>query len=582
MKYKLNSKNYNELDYDTVLYDLLKDRGIASPIEWLNPKQSYELNPFKMNYMKKGIELLCKYVKEKRKIQIIVDSDLDGYTSGALIVSFLTQVLNIEDGSFALHPGKEHGIVLKDIDDDAELIIVPDAGSSQKLEHIHLLEQGKALIILDHHESDNDLVYPEEYADRIVIINNQLDSYENKALSGAGVTLKFIQGYCSTYGIPFPQKYYSLAACGIVADVMDISVLENKYIVDSGIDYMPEHPFLYEFILKNCRNGKMNPKATVKDIGWSIGPHINAIIRLGTMEQKQTIFRAMVTPTSLVQTEKRGSDDMVPIYKEAVRLCENAKKRQSTALEKNIKLIQENMEISDDSNCIVYVDNDRELTFELSGLIANQLLSKYNRPVILLREFRDKKNKEYRGSVRGKPVDSMDNLKELMNGISGVNKAEGHAFAFGVNIDMENFEEFKAHLNATLDTIDFDVNLYFIDMESRYNLVNAEVAGLFAREDIWGHGVDKPQALLTDVPTDNYELMGDQQQHIKINCGKYDLLLFKEQELAESLSSGYKCHLDVIGEFSIDQTYNVGRLQFIVKDYDVKDYVEKTIYDFVF
>ena len=77
----------------------------------------------------------------------------------------------------------------------------------------------------------------------------------------------------------------------------------------------------------------------------------------------------------LVPSTKKGEDEEVPIYEEAVRLCKNAKKRQTTAVDKSIKIIEDNIEIKDNDKAIVYVDEDQELTFELSGLIANKLLS---------------------------------------------------------------------------------------------------------------------------------------------------------------------------------------------------------------
>ena len=76
--------------------------------------------------------------------------------------------------------------------------------------------------------------------------------------------------------------------------------------------------------------------------------------------------------------------------------------------------IEEELNISDTDNAIVYVDENQELTFELSGLIANKLLSQYNRPVILLRHFKSGKIDELRGSARGKAVDGLDNLKDAI------------------------------------------------------------------------------------------------------------------------------------------------------------------------
>ena len=582
MKYQLRTKNYNNETVELALHDLLIDRGIKHPLEWLQPNYSYEHSPMLFQEMRKGIEMLKTTISNSEaSIMVVVDSDLDGYTSGAIILNLLKLIQRGQEINFVLHPNKEHGIVLEDIPEDVDLLIVPDAGSSQKAEHLKLLENGTKIIILDHHEMVNDMNYG-EYQDNIVIINSQEENYPNHALSGAGVTLKFAQAYCERYGIPFPNKLYALAACGIIADVMDIGDLENKQIVTTGLRYLREHLFLYQLIQDTHYNNE-DPEPTIKDIGWVIGPNINAIIRLGTQEQKNMIFKSLVSPMLLVNSSKRGEEDQeVPVYQEAVRLCKNAKKRQTTAVDRSIRIIESELQIKDTDRAIVYVDEEQELTFELSGLIANKLLSQYNRPVILLRHFRQGNIDELRGSARGKSVEGLDNLKDTLSGLTGVQKAEGHAFAFGVGVNKDMLSEFKQHLDLALSSVDFNVNLYLVDLISKYNELNVPMAEITAREDIWGHGVDKPVALLTDIPTDKYDFMGNDQQHLKIDCGKYDVLLFNVPELTEQLSQGEKFDLDAIGEFSVDKSFNVGRLQFVVNDFELKEYTSKTVWDLVF
>ena len=581
MKYQLHTKNYNNETPELALHDLLYERGIEDPVAWLYPKDTYEYSPFRLDNMKKGITLLHDTLKDpEASILVVVDSDLDGYTSSAIVLSLLHKVSRGQDIHYVLHPGKEHGIDLKDIPDDINLIIVPDAGSSQKTEHLKILENGAKIIILDHHEIDNDFEY-DQYADNIAIISSQA-GYPNPALSGAGVALKFAQAYSQTYGIPLSDSMYALAACGIVADVMDMSALENKQIVTKGTERITMHPFLMALIKKAHYNVE-NPTPSVKDIGWVIGPNINSIIRLGTQAQKHIIFQALVNPSALTFSSKRGcEDEEVPMYDEALRLCENAKKRQTTAINKSIKIINDNLE-NNEHNAIVYIDEDQDLTFELSGLIANKLLSQTNKPVILLRHYTDNKGiDQYRGSVRGKAAEGLTNLKDTIKGLSGVEMAEGHAFAFGIGIDKDAFPTFKTHLNDVLDNIDFNVNLFIVDLVSNYKTVNKEIAEIMAADNIWSHGVDKPLAVITGIPTDKYELMGAEEQHIKINCGQYDVVLFNVPELAQQLKDGEHFNLNAVGEFDIDKAYNVGRLQFMVKDYETTEYAPETIWDYAF
>ena len=577
----MKNKNYNNESSELALYDLLRDRGIQDPAKWLYPQETYEHSPLSMDNMRLAIDILHNMVRTPdANILVVVDSDMDGYTSGAIIYNLLSQISHGQNIDYVLHPGKEHGIELKDIGEDVDLIIVPDAGSSQKAEHLKLLEKGTKIIILDHHEIDNDFDYP-GYEKSIAIVSSQLN-YPNPALSGAGVALKFAQAYCTAFGVPFPMKLYSLAACGIVADVMDISSLENKQIIDTGIKYIKEHPFLMALIQKAHFNMEQ-PEPCIKDIGWVIGPNINSIIRLGTMAQKHIIFTALVSPLNVTFSSKRGcEDEEVPVYEEAVRLCDNAKKRQTTAINKSINIINKDIK-TDDSNSIVYIDEDQELTFELSGLIANKLLGQSNRPVILLRHYTDSKGvDQYRGSVRGRAAEGLTNLKEMVKDITGVEMAEGHAFAFGIGIDTNLIQEFKLHLNSVLANVDFNVNLYLVDLISKYNEVNKEIATIMARDNLWSHGVEKPMAVITDVPGTNVELMGTEGQHLKINCGNYDVVMFNVPELTAEFERGNKYNLDVVGEFDIDKSYNVGRLQFIVKDYNTTEYVPQSIWDVAF
>ena len=133
--------------------------------------------------------MLHRHLTQNSKIHLTVDADVDGYTSSAIIYNFIKRVAPTINILYYLHPGKEHGISLEDLDYSCDLYIVPDAGSNQKKELEKLASMGKDILVLDHHEVDVDI-----QNEHIVIINNQTSKlFTNKALSGAGVTFKFIQ-----------------------------------------------------------------------------------------------------------------------------------------------------------------------------------------------------------------------------------------------------------------------------------------------------------------------------------------------------------------------------------------------------
>ena len=139
MRYQLKNKNYNDENVELALYNLLKDRGIEEPVKWLYPTEECEYSPFEISNIKKAIQILNKIIKNPdASILVVVDSDMDGYTSGAIIMNLLKLIQKGQDIEYVLHPGKEHGIDIKENKDGKELIIVPNDGTRQKEEHLKI------------------------------------------------------------------------------------------------------------------------------------------------------------------------------------------------------------------------------------------------------------------------------------------------------------------------------------------------------------------------------------------------------------------------------------------------------------
>ena len=151
------------------------------------------------------------------------------------------------------------------------MVIVPDAGTNDIVEQEKLYNNSIDLIILDHHECDKEL----QDSDGIAIVNPQLDNYPNKALSGGGVVLKFIQYLDTKFNVNYSNFYYDLAATSIVSDMLDITTLENRWIITKGLKEF-NNPFLKSAILKqSCLVGEdVNPQG----ISFYIAPLIKLLI----------------------------------------------------------------------------------------------------------------------------------------------------------------------------------------------------------------------------------------------------------------------------------------------------------------
>lgn len=158
MKVKLVNENFRE-DY---LKNLLKTRGVDDLAVFLDPPAACLSDPILFDNIKEGVRLLEKTLnKEDSKILIVVDADVDGYTSGAIVWKYIKTIAPNQYMDFVLHEHKQHGLqdhIQSLLDNDLvyDLIILPDSSSNDYQYHELLGEQGTRCLILDHHEIDND------------------------------------------------------------------------------------------------------------------------------------------------------------------------------------------------------------------------------------------------------------------------------------------------------------------------------------------------------------------------------------------------------------------------------------------
>jgi single-stranded-DNA-specific exonuclease len=180
------------------------------------------------------------------KILIVVDCDVDGFTSAAIIYQYIKLIEPHQDIEFILHEHKQHGLQdhyqkLLDNDFAYNLIILPDSSSNDYEYHEMIGELGSKFLILDHHEIDEG----QKISKYACIINNQLSqSYPNKELTGAGVTWQF----CRYYGTFINNdRYYAdlidLAALGICGDMGSVLNLENRFIMKNGFSNIQNYFF---------------------------------------------------------------------------------------------------------------------------------------------------------------------------------------------------------------------------------------------------------------------------------------------------------------------------------------------------
>lgn len=179
------------------------------------------------------IDALHEGFTKNKNFFLQVDSDVDGYTSAAIFYNYFTTLYPTADITYRVHEGKEHGVILDTIPVATDIIIVPDAGSNEIDKQEIMSNQGRTVLIMDHHNVTRSAEF-----DNVIIVNNQTSkNFKNKDLSGAGVVYKVIQAYDEKYGKHILYKRFEdLAALGVVSDCMDIRSLDNNAIIMNGLN----------------------------------------------------------------------------------------------------------------------------------------------------------------------------------------------------------------------------------------------------------------------------------------------------------------------------------------------------------
>lgn len=399
-----------------------------------------------------------------------------------------------------MHAGKQHG--LSDcadyiIEQGYEFVIAPDS-SSNDLQELHTLaEHGIHTLILDHHDCDTE-------SQDAIIINNQMCDYPNKSLSGAGVVYKFCQRLDQLLNHSLADDFLDLAAIGMIADMEPLLDLETHRLIEKGLNNI-QNQFLLAMMEKNeySLKGHINPQG----VSFYIAPTMNAVMRLGTMDEKAILFQALLEKyqTMTVASGKRGANgQQVPLVSEAVRQATNVKARQAKARDskyKELKAIIDEEQLCNNKILVLCQDNkDADEAKGMNGLIANQLMSTYKHPVLLLQRIEHEDGTiSYDGSGRNVPHTELTDFRSFVEETGLVNYAQGHSAAFGVSIPSENINKFIDLTNERLANIDFSTAYLVDDIIDSANVQREEINSLYRARDLWGQDVNEPYLAIRQV-----------------------------------------------------------------------------------
>ena len=569
----------------TAVERVLTNRGIAlAEIEhYLHTTDDDILDPKLITNIKNGVEMLIKHIAQNHDILVQIDSDCDGFTSAATLLNYLNCLFpNFVQTHmyYRIHSGKQHGIIPESIPNNIKMVIAPDSSSNDYDEHKKLFEKGIDVLVIDHHEANQ----ISEYA---CIINNQLCDYPTKSLSGVGMVYKFCSYMDELLNVDYANLFLDLVALGMVADMMDLRDFETKHLVMLGLKQI-RNPYFRGMVDKQAY--QLSDGITPFGIAFYIAPYVNATIRVGTQEEKLMLFESMLDYRGYEQvpSTKRGCKDQTETrVEQACRNCINIKNRQTKARDASLNTIEHIIEekgLLENKILVVKLDSEFATDRNLTGLIANQLMSKYQRPVLLLNKIVNEDGTiSWEGSGRGYDKSKFDNLREFLNESGLTMYAEGHANALGVGITDKQFNDFIEYSNEALKNFDFTPS-YKVDYIFHHDDMNVnDILNIANLKSIWGQGVEEPLIAIERVKVykDNVKLMSiDKNPTLKITLPNgMSLIKFRSsKEEYDSFCSELGCvSINIVGRCERNIWNGIVSPQVIIEDYEV---VGKTEYYF--
>lgn len=555
---------------------VLVNRGIKFEDipHYLNTTDTDILNPNLIAHIKDGAKMLVQHISQNDKIFIQIDSDCDGYTSAALLMNYLYCLFPgfVQNNIYyRVHEGKQHGLIPDEIKKEVRLVIAPDSSSNDYKEHEYLKSNGIDVLVIDHHEAER----VSEYA---CVINNQLCDYPTKSLCGVGMVYKFCQYLDELSGTAYADQFLDLVALGEVADMMSLRDFETKRLIEKGLKQI-RNPYFRGAIQRDSFH--FNDEITPIGVAFYIAPLVNATTRVGTQEEKLILFESMLDfkGYELIPSTKRGCKGQAETrVEQACRNCTNIKNRQTkirdTSLEK-IEQIIETQNLTKNKILLVQVEGaDRNLT----GLIANQLMSKYQKPTLLLNKIiHEDDSITWEGSGRGYDKSRFQNFREFCSNSGLVLYAEGHEGAFGCGIADENINKFISHSNNALKDFDFSP-MYMVDFICHVSDLRAkDILDIAALKPLWGKDVEEASLAIEGIKitANNISLMSkDRNPTLKITMPEgISLIKFKssEEEYEKLYSEQGYVTINIVGKCERNIWNNNISPQIIIEDYEIVD-----------
>ena len=465
----------------------LAARHVTSPSD-LDYEFKEMLSPWDLKNCREAGEAIADAIWKQKKIVIIGDYDCDGATAvsvgilglqalGAFNVSYL--IPDRDKDGYGLSPQ----LVDRAAAAGAELIITVDNGISSVAAVEHAKTLGIEAVVTDHH------LPGDEIPDTLVVNPNQRgDTFPSKSLAGVGVIFYVLiavrsalraKGAYPNGKQPNLQHLIDLVALGTVADVVPLD-RNNRILVSKGLDSIRAGKMQPGVSALHSVAGKNAHRISANDLGYILGPRINAAGRLDSINKGVECLTSYDYNTAL-------------FYAKELDQINAERRNREVSMQSDAILSLQTISV-DDSNSIVLKGDDWHAG--IIGLVASRIKEQTYRPVIAFAPSEENGEHVLKGSGRSIPGihlrDALDRVSKLSPGL--ILKFGGHAMAAGLTIRKDAFDEFKELFARAVKELSdpemFERNIV-TDGELRASDFNIELVEAI-RKHVWGQAFPEP------------------------------------------------------------------------------------------
>ena len=471
---------------------------------FLNPDITNDIpNPFNLKDMDKTISRTIQAIKKNEKIGILGDYDVDGSTSSAILFNFF-QFFNINvsikvPNKLTEGYGPNERIMDEFLKENVSIVYTLDCGTTSFSTLNNIKYSIIDIITIDHHISETK--FPNIFS--LVNPNRYDENSEFKDLAAVGVTFLFLmalrktlreQNFFKFNKEPNLLLFLDYVALGTVCDVVPLKKI-NRTLVFKGLEIIRSRKSKAIASILDNSNLKSVPKAD--DLGYTIGPQINAASRLGDSS----------LPTKILVSKDINEIDKISrkltLLNEKRKLIENQIYNQALNQIKNTKNLK---------YILIYGDNWHS---GVLGIVASRLLKQYYKPTIII-SF---DNNIGVGSARSIDAINLGNIILEAKNEGLLISGGGHSKAAGFKIEKDKLNLFNLYLDNALKNYNeelFEKKVFYTDKFS-LNQIHSSLLEDLQKLEPFGNGNEEPNFIFTDIKIESVKKIKE----------KHNLVFFK-------------------------------------------------------